>query len=146
MPPPAYTSTVPISPRHLRKSKTINERRRGCCVQGGLGYSGSGVEILNPSQGEGGRLATLTQGWGLASLLLGDPSLGSHLFPSREEVRPPAHLHSSLCVPRISPNRAGGLAPCRRREGVGGHDSLPLCGLQGLGRPSDRSWVPADQV
>lgn len=96
MPPPPYTSTMPISPRHLRKSKTINARRRGCCVQGGLGYSGSGVEILNPSQGEGGRLATLTQGWGLASLLLRDPSLGSHLFPRREEVRPPTYI--PLCV------------------------------------------------
>lgn len=36
-------------------------------MQGGLGYSGSGVEILNPSQGEGGRLELRDGAWPVSS-------------------------------------------------------------------------------
>lgn len=54
-----------------------------------LRFSG---EDPQPSQGEEGRLAKLTQGWGPASFLLRDLSLGSYLFPVREEARLPTYI------------------------------------------------------
>lgn len=117
-------------PKEIKSYKCMIDRILHAERAGPLRFWGGKPQT---SQGKGGRLAKLTQGWTGSGQ---SPPQGAFIrvtsFPC-EGGGLAAHLHSSLRVPRISPNKAGDVLPHATDRGMTPFPSVP-CVVIGPGQ------------